>query len=72
MEKMRLLEQSKGQLLAEIAELEKELNKKKLDLKKARAKLVTYRSRIQKMKVIISYQRSRILQLYNTQPLGGK
>jgi hypothetical protein len=71
MEKMRLLEQSKGQLLAEIAELEKELNKKKLDLRKARAKLITYRSRIQKMKVIISYQRSRILQLYNTQGVSN-
>jgi uncharacterized coiled-coil DUF342 family protein len=57
----------RSQLLEEIAELKKKLSKKRTDLITTKSRLANCREKMQKMKVTILYQRTRIVQLYKGQ-----
>ena len=64
MPKNKLKDLDKEQLLQQIAEIRKQLVKKKSDHTKTKKRLSFYRHKLQKLKAIVSFQRSRILQLY--------
>lgn len=64
MRQQKLQQASHGDLISIVLELGEKLKKKNQDLTRTRERLSKARSRIQKLKTIISYQRKRIIELH--------
>jgi hypothetical protein len=60
----REMEDEHSRLMVEIEILKRNIDKKKIELAKAKGRLRNYKKKIQTMKATIAYQRCRILQLY--------
>jgi hypothetical protein len=64
MARKNIEELDKNQLLEQLHELKKKLDKKKNELARTKTKLFSAQDKIEKMKVTVQFQRNRILQLY--------
>ncbi|HMJ68245.1 MAG TPA: hypothetical protein VK508_05095 [Cyclobacteriaceae bacterium] len=60
----RLAKASQDELIAMVTDLKEKLKKKGQDLTRARERLSKARSRIQKLKGIVTYQGQRIIELH--------
>jgi len=65
MKRRNLKEAPHDELIGIVNDLTEKLKKKNKDLTRTRERLNTARSRIQKLKGIVTYQRERIIQLHS-------
>ena len=68
MARKNIEELEKDQLLEQLHELKKKLDKKKNELVRTKTKLLSAQDKIEKMKLTVQFQRDRILQLYRQNP----